>query len=53
MEGGNEIILVNWPNDKQIIYTTNNDIPVKILSYPYVLVNRSVLHNHGIEADNH
>ena len=30
-----------------------NDIPVKIPSHPYVLVNRSVLCNCGIEADNH
>ena len=37
-----------------ILYApTNNDIPVKILSHPYVLVNRSVLCNCGIEADNH
>ena len=53
MDGGNEVILANWPYDKHIIYTTNNDIPVKILSHPYVLVNRSVLCNCGIEADNH
>ena len=53
LDGGKEIILANWPNDKQIIYTTNNDIPVKILSHPYVLVNRSVLCNCSIEADNH
>ena len=53
MDGGNEIILANWPNDKHIICTTNNDIPVKIPSHPYVLVNRSVLCNCGIEADNH
>ena len=53
LHGGNEIILANWPNDKQIICTTNNDIPVKILSHPYVLVNRSVLCNCSIEADNH
>ena len=53
LDGGNEIILANWPNDKHIICTTNNDIPVKILSHPYVLVNRSVLCNCGIEADNH
>ena len=32
---------------------TNNDIPVKIPSHLYVLVNRSVLCNCGIEADNH
>ena len=53
MDGGNEIILANWPNDKQIICTANNEIPVKILSHPYVLVNRSVLCNCSIEADNH
>ena len=29
------------------------DIPIKIPSHPYVLVNRSVLCNCGIEADNH
>ena len=53
MDGGNEIILANWPNDKQIICTTNNDIPVKIPSHPYVLVNKSVFGNCSIEADNH
>ena len=53
LDGGNEIILANWPNDKHIISTTNNNIPVKILSHPYVLVNRSVLCNCGIETDNH
>ena len=53
LDGGNEIILANWPSDKHIICTTNNDIPVKIPSQAYVLVNRSVLCNCGIEADNH
>ena len=53
LDGGNEIILANWPNDKHIICTTNNEIPVKILSHPCVLVNRSVLCNCGIEADTH
>ena len=53
MDGGDAIILVNWPNDKHIICNTNNDIPVKIPSHPYVLVNRSVLCNCSIEADNH
>ena len=42
-----------WPNDKHIICTTNNDIPVKIPSHPYVLENRSVLCNCSIEANNH
>ena len=53
IDGGNEIILANWPNDKHIIYNFNNDIPIKIPSHPYVLVNRSVLCNCGIEAENH
>ena len=53
LDGGNEIILANWPNDKHIICNINNDIPVKIPSHPYVLVNRSVLCNCGIEAENH
>ena len=53
MDGGNEIILANWPNNKHIICTTNSDIPVKIPSHPYVLVSRSVFCNCGIEADNH
>ena len=51
--GGDEIVLANWPNDKHIICNVNNDILIKILSHPYVLVNRSVLCNCGIEADNH
>ena len=51
--GGNEIILANWPNDKHIICNITNDIPVRIHSHPYVLVNRSVLCNCGIEAKNH
>ena len=53
LDGGNKIILANWPNDKHIICTTNNDIPVKIPSHPYFLVNISVLCNCSIEADNH
>ena len=52
LDGGIEIILANWPNDKHIIFTINNDIPIKIPSHPYVLVNRSVLCNCGIEAEN-
>ena len=53
LDGGNEIILANWPNDKHIICNINNDIPIKIPSHPYVLVNRSVLCECGIEAENH
>ena len=53
LDGGDEIILANWPNNKHIICNTNNDIPVKIPSHPYVLINRSFLCNCSIEADNH
>ena len=53
MDGGDEIVLANWPNDKHIICNVNNDIPVKIPSHPYVPVNISVLCNCGMEANNH
>ena len=53
LDGGDEIVLVNWPNDKYIICNINNNIPVKIPSHPYVLVKRSVLCNCSIEADDH
>ena len=43
LDRGNEIILANWPNYKHIICNINNDIPIKIPSHPYALVNRSVL----------
>ena len=52
LDGGNKIILANWPNYKHIICSINNDIPIRIPTYPYVLVNRSVLCNCGIEAEN-
>ena len=53
LDGGDKIILANWPNDKHTICNVNNDIPVKIPSDPYVLVNRSVLCKCGIEAGSH
>ena len=52
-DGGNEIILANWPNDKHIICNINNDIPARIPSHPYDLVNRSVLCNCSTKVDNH
>ena len=53
LDRGDEIVLANWPNDKHIICNVNNDIPVKIPSHSYVLVNRSILCNCRMEADNH
>ena len=52
LDGGNKIILANWPNDKHIICNVNNDILVKIPSHPYVLVKKRVVCNCGIEAEN-
>ena len=53
LDGGDEIILANWPNNKHIICNVNNDILGEIPSHPYVLANRSILCNCGIEADSH
>ena len=52
-DGGNKIILANWPSEKHIICNVNNDIPIKVPSHLYVLVNRSILCNCGIEAETH
>ena len=53
LDGGDEIILVNWPNNEHIMCNISNNIPVEILSHLYVLVNRTVLCNCSIEVDNH
>ena len=52
LDGGNEKVLANWQDDKHIVCNVNNDIPVKIPSFLYTLVNRSVLSSCGIEAEN-
>ena len=36
LDGGNDNILANWLNNKHIKWNINNDIPVKISSFPYV-----------------
>ena len=36
-----------------MICSVNNDIPFRIPSHLYVLLNRSLLGNYGIEAENH
>ena len=38
LDGGDEIVLTNWPNDKHIICNITNDIAIKIPSHPYVFV---------------
>ena len=51
LDRGNEIILANWPHDKHIILNPNNDISVKILSHPYILINQSILCNCRIKVE--
>ena len=51
LEGGQQIILANWPSYKRIICTYNNNIPVSILNHPYVLLNRNILCNCDIEVE--
>ena len=46
------MILSNWSSAKYVIYNDNHNFPVKILSHPYVLLERSVLCNSAIEAEN-
>ena len=51
LDGGYQIILLNWPIYKRIICAHNNNIPLNIPSHPYVLLNRSILCNCNIEAE--
>ena len=51
LDGGHEIILANWPNNKHVICNDNNNIHAKIPSLPYVLINRTVLCNCRIEGE--
>ena len=51
LDGGYEIVLANWPSLKRIVCSTHNNIPIEILSHPYVLLNRMVLCNCIIEAE--
>ena len=38
LDGGQNIILANWPSYKRLICTYNNNIPVNIPTHPYVLL---------------
>ena len=51
LDGGQNIILANWPNYKRLKCTYNNNIPVNIPSHPYVLLDRNILCNCDIEAE--
>ena len=51
LDGGQQIILANWPSYKRIICTYNINIPVSIPSHLYVLLDRNILCNCDIEAE--
>ena len=53
LDGGNEIILANWPKSKYVICKDNHEYPIKIPRHPYVLFKRSVLCNCDIHAEEH
>ena len=53
LDGGNEIILANWPKSKYVICKDNHEYPIKIPRHPYVLLKRSVLCNCDIHAEEH
>ena len=53
MDGGNEIILANWPRSKYVICKDNHEYPIKIPRHPYVLLKRSVLCNCDVHAEEH
>ena len=51
LDGGQQIILANWPSYRRYICTYNNYIPISIPSHLYVLLNRNILCNCDIEAE--
>ena len=51
IDGEHEIVLANMPNNKHVICNDNNNIPIKIPSHPYVLMNRTVLFNCKMEVE--
>ena len=52
LDGGQHIILADWPSYKRLICTYNNNITVNIPSHPHVLLNRNILCNCNIETEN-
>ena len=52
LDRGYEIVLAHLPSFKQIVCSTHNNIPIEVPSHPYVLLNRTVLCNCIIEAEN-
>ena len=53
LDGGNEIILANWPKSKYVICKDNHEYPIKLPRHLYVVLKRSVLCNYDIHAEEH
>ena len=53
LDGGNEMILANWPKSRYVICKDNHEYPIKIPRHPYILFKRSVLCNCDIHAEEH
>ena len=51
LDGGQQIILANWPSYKRLICTYSNNIAVNIPSHLYALLDRNILCNCNIEAE--
>ena len=51
LDGGQNIILANWPSYKRLMCTYKNNIPVNIPSHLYLLLDRNTLYNCDIEAE--
>ena len=52
LDGGQQIILANWPSYKRIICTYNNNIPVNIPSHPYILTGQKYfMQNYDLEVE--
>ena len=49
--GGHKILLAIWPDNKHVMCNDNNNISIKILNHPCVLINRTVLCNCRTEAE--
>ena len=53
LDGGQEIVLANWPNTQYVTCNDNHNYSIKIPSHPYVLLKRTVLCNCDIHAEDH
>ena len=51
LDGGQQIILANWPSYRKSTCVHNNNIPISIPSHSFMLMNRCILCNCDLEAE--